>query len=795
MKNNQPSLFSFLFLAVLLSGIFYFMMPQSYDVTEAPLSEFSTKRALEIVKNMSAKPHFVGSQNHKTVATYLQKELQNLGLETTLQEGFTMTEKGTLVKAKNIIAKIKGTTNAKGLLLLAHYDSAPHSFSHGASDDASGVATIIESIRAFLHNKSTNKNDIIILFSDAEEVGLNGAALFVTQHQWAKNIGLALNLEARGSSGPSYMLMETNEGNAKMVAAFKAGKTNYPVSNSLMYSVYKMLPNDTDLTVFREAGKIQGFNFAFIDSHYDYHTSQDKFEHLDPKTLAHQGTYLFPLLNHFANADLSDFNATADDVYFTVPFGFISYPFAWILPMLLVGFALLILFVFIGLGKQVLRIDEIIKGFIPIFGAIITAGLLTYIGWKLLLNFYPEYQDILQGFTYNGQVYCFAFISLTIGICFLFYQNKGKRHPEMNQMVAPLLLWLLINIGIALKLKGAGFLILPVYSSALMLGCFVLTQKTNWVVNCLLAIPVLVILAPLIQMFPVGLGLKVMFGTSILTALTFALLLPIFGSYEKKGIWASLFILLAIGLFVKAHQESGYTYGKAKPNSLVYALDSDTNKAYWTTYDVNLDEWTKAYLGDNPKSGKPLNTNKLYSKYGSEFTFMAEAPMKNIAKPTVEFLRDTIKGNQHLYRIKISPNRTVNRYDIFNNKGITINNFKANGVQSIEFKSNISGRTDGKLLSYYVVDNIPLELEFSIPTNQKLDLDLVESSFDLLTNPQFSVAKRKTWMIPTPFVLNDAVMIRQKLKASAKPAEPITQNYRRASVKDSISVANDSLRR
>ena len=143
MKNNQPSLFSFLFLAVLLSGIFYFMMPQSYDVTEAPLSEFSTKRALEIVKNMSAKPHFVGSQNHKAVANYLQKELQSLGLQTTVQEGFTMTEKGTLVKAKNIITKIKGTTDSKALLLLAHYDSAPHSFSHGASDDASGVATFI----------------------------------------------------------------------------------------------------------------------------------------------------------------------------------------------------------------------------------------------------------------------------------------------------------------------------------------------------------------------------------------------------------------------------------------------------------------------------------------------------------------------------------------------------------------------------------------------------------------------------------------------------------------------------
>jgi len=478
-----------------------------------------------------------------------------------------------------------------------------------------------------------------------------------------------------------------------------------------------------------------------------------------------------------------------------VPFGFVSYPFDWILPMLIIGFALLILFIFIGLGKQILRIEEIIKGFVPLLGAMITAGLLTYISWKLLLNFYPEYQDILQGFTYNGQDYCYAFICLTLGICFLFYQNNGKRHPEMNQVIAPLFLWLLLNTGVALKLKGAGLMIVPVLSTALMLGFFVLTQKSNWVVNCILAIPTLIILAPLIQMFPVGLGLKVMFGTSILTVLTFALLLPIFGSYEKKGIWATFFILLAIGLFIKAHQESGYTYGKAKPNSLVYALDTDSNKAFWTTYDVNLDEWTKAYLGDNPKSGKPLNTNKLYSKYGSEFTFMSEAPMKNIAQPTIEFLRDTVKGNQHLYRIKISPNRTVNRYDIFNNKGLRINNFKANGVTSIEFKSNISGKTDGKLLSYYVVDNIPLELEFSIPANQKLDLDLVESSFDLMTNPQFSVAKRKSWMIPTPFVLNDAVMIRQKLKAPAKPVSAPTTTYRRHWVKDSASVTKDTLRR
>lgn len=771
-------------------------MPQDYDQNEASLSEFSTKRALEKVKAISQKPHFVGSKNHEVVAQYLIKELKNLGLSPTIQEGFTLSDGGTLVKSKNIIAKIKGSSSNKALLLLSHYDSAPHSFSPGASDDASGVATILESVRAFLNTKTQHKNDIIILFSDAEELGLNGAALFVTQHQWAKEVGLVLNFEARGSSGPSYMLMETNKGNANMVKAFTDGKADYPVSNSLMYSIYKMLPNDTDLTVFRESGKTQGFNFAFIDSHFNYHTERDNFENLSPKTLAHQGSYLFPLLNHFANADLSNLDSNDDDVYFNIPFAFVSYPFSWIIPMLIIAFGLVFTFLFIGFGKHVLRIDEVLKGFVPLLLSLIVTGGITYIGWKLLLEFYPQYQDILHGFTYNGHDYIHAFTSLSIAICFLFYQNSGKRNAEMNQAFAPLFLWLLLNLGIAIFLKGAGFLIIPVISSALMLGIYVLTQKSNWLINCILAIPTLIILPPFIQMFPIGLGLKILFGSAILTVLTFGLLIPIFGSFTRKGIWSAVFFLLSIGLFIKAHQTSDYTTERPKPNSLVYLHDADANKSYWTTYDVNLDEWTKGYLGDNPKNAKILNTNKLYSKYGSQFRFMNDTPNRNIATPTIEFLRDTLKGNQRLYQIKITPNRAVNRYDIFNSNEAKLHNLVANGAKAIDFKSNISGSNSGKILSYYVVNNEPLVLSFSIAKEDKLDLNLVESSFDLLTNPQFTVTKRKDWMISTPFVLNNAIVIRQKIEPTPVIEDaPKPQLYRRnIASSDSLSVRNDSLR-
>lgn len=792
-KNNAP-IISLLLLIFIIFGVFYFMMPQRFDETEAPLSEFSTKRALEIVKEISKNPHYVGSKNHDVVADYLQKELQNLGLETYVQEGFTMTEKGTLVKSKNILAKIKGTKNTKSLVLLSHYDSAPHSLSPGASDDASGVATIIESVRAFLHSKKSHKNDIVILFTDAEELGLNGAALFVTQHQWAKEVGLVLNFEARGSSGPSYMLMETINGNSKMVDAFKASNTGYPVSNSLMYSIYKMLPNDTDLTVFREQGQIQGYNFAFIDSHFNYHTVQDSYQNLAPNSLAHQGTYLFPLLNYFSNTDLSHLNSNDDKVYFNIPFGFICYPFLWIIPMLILAFGLFFIFVFVGLGKRALRIDEVIKGFVPLLGSIVTVGLLSYVGWKLLLQFYPQYNDILQGFPYNGHDYIYAFVSMSLGICFLFYQNNGKRNTEMNQMIAPLFLWLLINVGIAIHLKGAAFLIIPVIASTLMLGFYVLTQKSSWVLNGLLAIPTLFTVLPFIQMFPIGLGLKILYGSCILTVLCFSLLLPIFGSFPKKSIWAIVCMAISIGFFVKAHLHSKYTSLNAKPNSLVYIINADENKAHWATYDTQLDDWNKVYLGTKTTDGSQLNATILQSKYGSSFTYMSDAPLHSVPKPTIEFLRDTIKANQHIYKIRISPNRKVNRYDIFVTNNTAIHNLKANGVYPIDFKSNMSTKSSSKLITYYVVDNIPLTLEFSIQATQKLDLELIESSFDLLSNSWFKINPRSAAMMPKPFVLNDAIMIKQKIKPTPIAVEEKPKYSYNSSRSDSINVAIDSLK-
>lgn len=174
------------------------------------------------------------------------------------------------------------------------------------------------------------------------------------------------------------MLMETNQGNAKMVKEFTEANPSCPVSNSLMYSIYKMLPNDTDLTVFREEGKFKVLILLLSTTILIIIRKEDDLQHLSLTTLEHQGTYLVPLLNYFANADLSSLNSSEDYVYFNTPFAFVSYPFSWNFILVIVATLLFIFFVFIGIGKRALSPREILRGFSPLFASLLVSGAVAF---------------------------------------------------------------------------------------------------------------------------------------------------------------------------------------------------------------------------------------------------------------------------------------------------------------------------------------------------------------------------------------------------------------------------------
>ena len=675
---------------------------------------------------------------------------------------------------KNILARIKGSEKGKALLILTHYDSAVHS-SYGASDAGSGVVTILEGIRAYLANDPKPKNDIIILISDAEEIGLLGANAFVNHHPWAKEIGLVLNFEARGSGGPSYILMETNGGNKNLVKAFNTAKVKYPVGNSLLYSIYKMLPNDTDLTVFREDGNIKGFNFAFLDDHYDYHTSMDTYERLDRNTLQHQGNYLMPLLSYFANANLDNLNADKDDVFFNFPgFVLMNYPFSWVKPMAILAVLWFFFLLFVGFKNKKLSVKEIFKGLFAFLSVLVLSGVISFYGWKLLLKIYPQYNDILHGFTYNGHYYIAAFIALTLGIAFWIYQKYFKKYQIESLLIAPIFIWLIINVAIAIYLPGAGFFIIPAYTGLLILTILFFSKQkesNRTILFSFLVIPILLIFVPLIQMFPIGLGLKMTVISAVLTVLVIGIILPIFATYkEVKGL-SKLFYLIAILAFVSAGFSSKYSETRKQPNSILYYLDTDANKAYWASYNTKTDDFTKQFLGEDPTIGS-FSEETSASKYGTSFKLYKETDVVDLLEPKVEIIEDSIAGNMHKIHFKIIPQRKVNRLELISKTDLHFKEFSING-ESLNLKKGdeylFNTEKSKYVLTYYFTEEGEiLDIQMALPKEEELVFEILETSYDLYDNQKIKglkpeITPRSESMMTMPFILNDAVVIKKRI--------------------------------
>lgn len=761
--------FSTIVSVLIILGVIYWSFSDakpSLETKKVTLeTEFSIDNALFHLKNISEKAHFVGNSAHKEVQNYIVDELTKLGLETEIQTQTAINKKWfAATTAENIIAKIKGTENGKALLLLTHYDSNPHS-SVGASDAGSGVVTILEGIRAFLAQNKIPKNDIIILISDAEELGLLGAQAFVNNFSWVKNIGLVLNFEARGSGGPSYMLMETNGKNSKLLSEFLAAKPNFPAANSLMYSIYKKLPNDTDLTVFRQDANINGFNFAFIGDHFDYHTAQDSYSRLDRETLLHQADYFTTSLNYFSNSDLTDLNSDEDFVYVNFPFiKMLAFPFSWVNYLVIGCVVLFLVLLFFGFSLNKIDVKGVFKGFVPFIVSLLLCAGISYGLWHLLLIIHPHYKDILHGFTYNGYTYIVAFVFLNLWLLFTVYKRTYKIEKTTNLLIAPLFFWLVINFIISANLKGAGFFLIPVICALLILAIAIfmdLEEKSKRILFTILSIPTLYIFAPLVKMFPVGLGLKILYVSAIFIVLVFGLMILSF--HQKKSFWTQKWAgFLAILFFGIATYNNGFSIDNKKPNSIVYIQNSDDKTAFFGTYNTVLDAYTKQIFTNNFTEGSIKNA-ETKSKYNTRFTYHKKTDFKNIASSDIITELDTIIGNKRFLEITVIPNRKVKKLEFITKNKLNLYQLKVNDALANNGKSY--SLKSGTFLVYHIANaDQEVTLSFSVNLDQKIDFVLNEISYDLLSNKNFNLKPRTEEMMPMPFVTNDAIIITKKMK-------------------------------
>jgi hypothetical protein len=297
---------------------------------DAAATAFSTDRALADIGEISKAPHPVGSVDHARVRDYVLGRMTQLGLSPTVQMSETAETRSfggdTYViggQVENLIGILPGRDRTlPALALMAHYDSVPGS--PGAADDATGVAAVLETVRA-IKAGGVAQRDIIVLITDGEEAGLLGARAFFAEHPLRKRIGLMINLEARGNGGRANMF-QTGPDNGAIVAAF-AKSASAPISNSLAVFLYENMPNDTDFSVSKAAG-LSGLNFAFIGRQFDYHAATATLANLDKGSVQHIGDQTLAATRRFSGIDLP---GKAPDAVYSQTFGdhILAYP-AWV---------------------------------------------------------------------------------------------------------------------------------------------------------------------------------------------------------------------------------------------------------------------------------------------------------------------------------------------------------------------------------------------------------------------------------------------------------------------------------
>ena len=764
------SILAYGILAFALIFAFHTTQPAPDAFSSQQPGVFSQQRAFNHLNEITQAPHYTGSHDHQRVQQYLVEQLEAMGLEVQVQKALaTGTHRFTSSRVANIIARIKGNDSSvqpgKALALMTHYDSSTYS-SYGASDAGSGVVTILEGVRAFIKSNQTHENDIIVLFTDAEEQGLLGAKAFVNQHPWADDIGLVLNFEARGSGGPSYMLLETNGGNQKLIKAFAEAAPEFAQANSLMYSIYKRLPNDTDLTVFREDKNISGFNFAFIDDHFDYHTAQDTATRLDPATLNHQANYLMTLLPYFANAPLDALGSTKDDVFFNFAnLGMVQYPFDYALPLAGTCLMLLLALLVIGPRANNCSAKSILVACIPGVISMVTVVLLGLFGWQAMTQLYPQYLDIRHGFTYNGHSILNAFILISIAWCFSLYQWFKNRYSYLNTLSLgyfPLIIWTLLNLFISFYLTGASFFVLPLLGLLLALIYSAVWGK-RWehfgLLSAIMVAPGIIVLAPQIPTFVVGLGLPALVIATTLSALVTLLMLPGLVFVRGSQYIAKLCLIGAVGLFIHAHWNADYSPDRKKPTSVNYLYDSEENQAYLFSYNQQLDDFTQQFFEIRDVNQGQLDT--LYPAYRrTRINFVRPTEALDFDLASYQVLEEVAEGELRKITLKIFPKRQNNMLQLITFSPLTIDEMH---IENQTFENREVRIVDGTFMRHVVTDNLPLTVTFTARFEENPDIRLVETKFDLKETLK-SFKQRTPQYMPEPFVYTDATILSQPIK-------------------------------
>ncbi|CAF3833153.1 unnamed protein product [Adineta steineri] len=172
-----------------------------------------------------------------------------------------------LVRVSDSIQK---SQNIPSLMLAAHYDSVE--FSPGAADDGSGVVIILELFSNLINDLTIDFSNVhlIILFTNAEESGLQGALEFITDRRWHTNVRHFLNIDSVRCTEPANLMRTTS---SQLVMDYS--RVTRPRTNVILQKTSTWFRFNTDYDAFKYNGFRLGYEFGFYLDGYTYHTPLD----------------------------------------------------------------------------------------------------------------------------------------------------------------------------------------------------------------------------------------------------------------------------------------------------------------------------------------------------------------------------------------------------------------------------------------------------------------------------------------------------------------------------------------
>jgi hypothetical protein len=271
---------------------------------------------------------------------------------------------------------------------------------------------------------------------------------------------MVMNFEARGNTGP-VLMFETSDSNGWYMNEFKKAAP-YPVAYSFSYDVYKSMPNNTDFTLFKEAG-CPGFNFALLEGSETYHNSNDTPKNLNQQSLQQEGSYALSLIKHFGNLTLTN-KKTSNAIYFSLTKSiFVLYSEKWAAPLAILAFILFVIVFALGLNNKLLSFRGTIIGTLLnlfIIGISVGIGIIANIIFTNL--YYKQNQwlapDELKTIQEKANLWIIALIILILAIVCLLYWFADKKVSYINLLNGSMFIGIILTLVSGFLLKASSYI-------------------------------------------------------------------------------------------------------------------------------------------------------------------------------------------------------------------------------------------------------------------------------------------------------------------------------------------------